>query len=45
MINIYDPPQEILQSEKFESLVSSKDILIKRIISAGQITPEGHLSP
>lgn len=41
MTNIYDLPQEMLKSEKFESLVSSKDILIERIISSGQITPEG----
>jgi cupin 2 domain-containing protein len=41
MPNIYKLSQEIYQSEKFEQIVSGKNIQIERIISTGQTTPAG----
>jgi cupin 2 domain-containing protein len=41
MANIYELPLGINQVEKFEQIVSGKDILIERIISTGQTTAEG----
>ena len=41
MTNIYKLPQEVSQLEKFEQIVSGKNIQIERIISKGQTTPSG----
>lgn len=41
MPNIYELPQEVSQPEKFEQIVSGKNIQIERIISTGQTTPFG----
>jgi len=41
MTNIYELPPEVNQLEKFEQIVSSKDIHIERIISTGQTTSAG----
>jgi hypothetical protein len=39
MQNIYELPQELNHLEKFEQIVSGKNIQIERIISTGQTTP------
>ena len=41
MPNIYELSQEVYQLEKFEQIVSGKNIQIERIISTGQTTPSG----
>ena len=41
MPNIYELPQEVSQSEKFEQIISGKNIQIERIVSTGQTTPSG----
>jgi cupin 2 domain-containing protein len=41
MPNIYKLPQEVSQLEKFEQIVSGKNIQIERIISTGQTTRSG----
>jgi len=41
MPNIYEIPSDINQAEKFERLETGDNILIERIISTGQTTPEG----
>jgi cupin 2 domain-containing protein len=41
MQNIYELPQVLDQLEKFEPIVSGKNIQIERIISTGQTTPSG----
>jgi cupin 2 domain-containing protein len=41
MPNIYELSQEVSQLEKFEQIVSGKNIQIERIISTGQTTPSG----
>ena len=41
MANIFDLPALLPNEESIESLVSAKDISIERIISTGQITPQG----
>ncbi|WP_425214380.1 cupin domain-containing protein [Tumidithrix helvetica] len=41
MANIFNLPQVPIPSELFEPLASGDGILIERIISRGQITPEG----
>ncbi|ELS33678.1 MULTISPECIES: cupin domain-containing protein [Pseudanabaena] len=41
MSNIYEIPAELNQQEIFEKIISSKNLLIERIISAGQTTPDG----
>ena len=41
MPNIYNLSQEVSQLEKFEQIVSGKNIQIERIISTGQTTPSG----
>jgi cupin 2 domain-containing protein len=41
MQNIYELPQELNHLEKFEQIVSGKNIQIERIISTGQTTPSG----
>jgi len=41
MPNIYELSQEVYQLEKFEQIVSGKNIRIARIISTGQTTPTG----
>jgi cupin 2 domain-containing protein len=41
MPNIYELSQEVFQLEKFEQIVSGKNIQIERIISTGQTTPAG----
>ena len=41
MPNIFNLPPELPKEELFESLVSSNQVLIERIISTGQTTPEG----
>lgn len=39
--NIYTPPQPLPEGEQFEAIVQNQSLLIERIISAGQTTPEG----
>ncbi|MEC4986924.1 MAG: cupin domain-containing protein, partial [Oscillatoria sp. PMC 1076.18] len=39
--NIFFLPSKLGESEIFESLLTGRNILIERIISTGQITPEG----
>ena len=41
MTNIFDLPSSLPNEELFESLVSTDNILIERIISTGQVTPPG----
>ena len=41
MPNIYELSQEVSQSEKFEQIISGKNIQIERIISTGQTNPSG----
>ena len=41
MTNIFDLPSSLPNEELFESLVSTDNILIERIISTGQSTPIG----
>jgi cupin 2 domain-containing protein len=41
MPNIYELSQEVYQLEKFEQIVSGKNIQIERIISTGQTTHSG----
>jgi cupin 2 domain-containing protein len=41
MQNIYELPPVLDQLEKFEPIVSGKNIQIERIISTGQTTPSG----
>ncbi|OYQ66616.1 cupin [Pseudanabaena sp. SR411] len=41
MPNIYKLPQEVSQLEKFEQIVSGKNIQIERIVSTGETTPSG----
>jgi len=41
MPNIYELSQEVSQSEKFEQIISGKNIQIERIISTGQTTTSG----
>ena len=41
MPNMYELSQEVSQLEKFEQIVSGKNIQIERIISTGQTTPSG----
>jgi cupin 2 domain-containing protein len=38
MPNIYEVPQEVSQLEKFEQIVSGKNIQIEHIVSTGQTT-------
>ena len=41
MPNIYELSQEVSRPEKFEQIISGKNIQIERIISTGQTTPSG----
>ena len=41
MSNIYELSQKVYQLERFEQIVSGKNIQIKRIISTGQTTTSG----
>jgi cupin 2 domain-containing protein len=41
MPNIYKLPQEVSKLEKFEQIVSGKNIQIERIVSTGQTTTLG----
>ena len=41
MPNIFNLPSSVPNQELFETLLSSNDILIERIISTGQTTPTG----
>lgn len=41
MANIFDLPSSLPKEELFESIVSTDQILIERIISTGQSTPSG----
>ena len=41
--NIFNLPSSLPNLELFESLVSTDNILIERIISTGQTTPPGEL--
>ncbi len=41
MTNIFDLPSSLPNKELFESIVSTDNILIERIISTGQVTPPG----
>ncbi|GAP99306.1 cupin domain-containing protein [Leptolyngbya sp. NIES-2104] len=40
-MNIFELPEEMLDRELFEPLIQTDQILIERIISTGQTTPEG----
>lgn len=40
-MNIFELPEELLDRELFEPLIQTDQILIERIISTGQTTPEG----
>lgn len=40
MMNIFQLPPVLPEEEVFETLVSGQDVLIERIVSCGQITPE-----
>lgn len=40
-MNIFELPKEMLDRERFEPLIQTDQILIERIISTGQTTPEG----
>jgi len=40
-VNIFQLPAQLPQQELFETLVSSENVLIERIISRGQTTPTG----
>lgn len=39
--NIYNLPIKLPSTELFETLIAHNNVLIKRVISTGQITPEG----
>jgi cupin 2 domain-containing protein len=41
MANLFDLPLVLPKDELFESLLSSENLLIERIISTGQTTPTG----
>jgi cupin 2 domain-containing protein len=41
MNNIYNLPTELPPEELFEIILSSSNILVERIISVGQATPQG----
>jgi cupin 2 domain-containing protein len=41
MPNIYELSQEVYQLEKFEQIVSGKNVQIERIVSTGQTTTSG----
>lgn len=41
MANIFELPSSFPSEELFEALVSTEELLIERIISTGQSTPEG----
>ncbi|MDJ0535643.1 MAG: cupin domain-containing protein [Xenococcaceae cyanobacterium MO_207.B15] len=41
MTNIFNLPPSLPNQELFESIVSTDNILIERIISTGQVTPTG----
>ncbi|MBZ8179472.1 cupin domain-containing protein [Oscillatoria salina] len=41
MANIFSLPNQLVESEIFEPLLASENILIERIVSTGQVTPEG----
>jgi cupin 2 domain-containing protein len=40
-MNLYELPAKKSQEEIFESLVEANGLLIERIVSSGQVTPEG----
>jgi len=40
MANIFNLPTQLLREELFESLFNNEKILIERVVSTGQITPE-----
>ena len=39
--NIYNLPRKLPSTELFETLIDHDKVLIERVISTGQITPEG----
>ncbi|MGL6341003.1 MAG: cupin domain-containing protein, partial [Waterburya sp.] len=41
MNNIFNLPKQLPQAELFETLYNNEQILIERIVSTGQTTPEG----
>jgi len=41
MPNIFNLPSQLPNQEQFETIVSSNNLLIERIISTGQTTPTG----
>jgi cupin 2 domain-containing protein len=41
MKNIYTLPEPLPNSEAFEPLIQTQSLLVERIISTGQTTPEG----
>lgn len=40
-MNIYDIPEHLPPQELFEALIPDRGVLIERIVSSGQATPEG----
>jgi cupin 2 domain-containing protein len=40
-MNIFELPEVLLDRELFEPLIETEQILIERIVSTGQTTPEG----
>jgi cupin 2 domain-containing protein len=40
-MNLFDLPRELPQDELFERLAGGGDVLVERIVSAGQATPSG----
>ena len=41
-MNLFDLPDPLPDHEEFTELLRSKDVSIERIVSTGQVTPEGH---
>ena len=39
--NVFKLPQQLPQEELFEALLDNDQVLIERIVSTGQVTPEG----
>ena len=39
--NIFDLPTKLPQEELFEALVDNDNVLVEKVVSTGQITPEG----
>ena len=39
--NIYKLPDKLLQAELFETLLDNDRVLIEKVVSTGQVTPQG----